>query len=157
MNHDKLFVENQGLVFNMIFKTIGNYETSKDLLQDVFLKMRKAVEGGQEFDCARGFSSWLSRVAKNLSIDHLRKEKTFEILDFRMSERAISPEDQMILTETVERVEKGIEGLYINQREVVGMRVQGMKFKEISEDTGRGMNAVLSDMRYARIKLNKIK
>lgn len=59
----------KGLI-NFIYHMIGNYEESLELCQEVFLKVYLNIS---LFDSKYKFSTWIYKIASNLTIDHLRK------------------------------------------------------------------------------------
>src|SRR5690625_4558939 len=65
-------------VFGICFRMIGNRHEAEDLAQEAFIR---AYINIQSFDEKRKFSSWLYRIATNLSIDRLRKRKPDYFLD----------------------------------------------------------------------------
>jgi len=60
----------QGRIIKFLAHRIGSYEDAQELAQEVFLKAYVALES---YDAAFKFSTWIYRIAMNLSIDFLRK------------------------------------------------------------------------------------
>jgi RNA polymerase sigma-70 factor (ECF subfamily) len=60
----------QGRIVKFLAHRIGSYEDAQELAQEVFLKAYVALES---YDAAFKFSTWIYRIAMNLSIDFLRK------------------------------------------------------------------------------------
>ena len=59
-------------VFSLIFRMVRDRETSEDLAQETFIKVLNHIDRYRpEFK----FSSWLFKIANNLTIDHLRKRQ----------------------------------------------------------------------------------
>jgi RNA polymerase sigma factor (sigma-70 family) len=67
-----LYVSEQGRLRRFINRLVGNRATAEDLVQDAFLNLLRGVHA-TEIEHSR---SYLTRTAKNLAIDHLRREKT---------------------------------------------------------------------------------
>ena len=67
-----LYVSEQGRLQRFINRLVGNRATAEDLVQDAFLNPLRGVQA-TEIEHSR---SYLTRTAKNLAIDHLRREKT---------------------------------------------------------------------------------
>lgn len=51
------------------------HETNEDIAQEVFIKAYKSLHG---YNPKLKFSSWIYRIAHNLCVDHLRKQKKHE-------------------------------------------------------------------------------
>jgi len=59
-------------VFSLILRMVQNREEAEDLAQDAFLKAFQALE---RYNPEYRFSSWLFKIAHNVTVDHLRKRK----------------------------------------------------------------------------------
>ena len=106
------------------------------------------------------FSAWLFRVARNVFIDTLRKNKNAalpldseelpEVPDWsRRPERALEENDSLQI------IEEALSGLPEDQREVFLLRQQSFSFKEISQIQSCSINTVLGRMHYAVRNLKK--
>lgn len=62
----------QGPVFHLVWRTVGNEEDARDLVQETFLRAIRALD---RFDLSRPFRNWIFRIAQNLAIDHLRRNR----------------------------------------------------------------------------------
>jgi RNA polymerase sigma-70 factor (ECF subfamily) len=59
-------------VFSLIFRMVRDRETAEDLSQETFIKVLNNLDRySPEFK----FSSWLFKIANNLTIDHLRRRR----------------------------------------------------------------------------------
>lgn len=68
-----LLVErHQSRIVQFLAHRIGNYEDAQELAQEVFLRAYVALES---YDASYKFSTWIYRIAMNLSIDFLRKRR----------------------------------------------------------------------------------
>ncbi|MFC3811458.1 RNA polymerase sigma factor [Lacihabitans lacunae] len=60
-------------IFGVICKVLKNEEKAEDVMQDVFLKIWKKIG---DYDPSKGrLFTWMVNIARNASIDQLRKEK----------------------------------------------------------------------------------
>ena len=61
-------------VFGFLLKATANETLTEDLTQETFLKMIRSIE---KFDPngSAGFGTWLITIAKNVYIDHLRRNR----------------------------------------------------------------------------------
>ena len=59
-------------VFNIAYKFVGRYDEAEDLAQEIFVKLFKALP---KYDRRAQFDTWLTRVSRNLCIDHYRRRR----------------------------------------------------------------------------------
>ncbi len=63
---------------NLVYRMIGNSHEAEDIAQEAFIR---AYININSFDVNRKFSTWLYRIATNLTIDRIRKKKPDYYLD----------------------------------------------------------------------------
>lgn len=150
-------------VFTSIMLIVKDQDVAEDLLQDSFIKAIHTMKGGRYNEEGK-FSSWISRIAHNLAIDHFRKEKRNPTIQLEDNIKAFnslsysedSAEALQIKEETFARLKAMIDLLPENQKEVLIMRhYADMSFQEIADATGVSINTALGRMRYALINLRK--
>ena len=150
-------------VFTTIMLIVRDEDVAEDLLQDTFIKAIHTMKSGRYNEEGK-FSSWICRIAHNLSIDFFRREKRSPLLNLDTSSHTFNSlshaeEDvEMTLTreETYARLRELIQDLPAAQKEVLVMRHYGdMSFQEIADATGVSINTALGRMRYALINLRK--
>ncbi|MFQ5890123.1 MAG: sigma-70 family RNA polymerase sigma factor [Gemmatimonadota bacterium] len=59
-------------VFSLVYRMVRDRELAEDLSQDVFVRTFNNL---RRYDPSYKFSSWLFKIAYNLTIDHLRKRE----------------------------------------------------------------------------------
>ena len=59
-------------VMRVVSRFVDDFELARDLTQDVFLR---AFQRLHQFDASRRFGPWLFRIAVNLTLDYLRRQK----------------------------------------------------------------------------------
>jgi RNA polymerase sigma-70 factor (ECF subfamily) len=141
-------------IYSFIYKNVGDPEAAEDITQEVFVRVWKNI---RKFDLNKDFKPWIFQIAKNASIDYLRKRKTIPFSRFENSQ------GQNMLTETLadngpgmlERLntktefEKAIVGLSEKDKNLIQLRhSQGMSFKEIAQKMNSSINTIKS--RYRR-------
>ncbi len=65
-------------IFAFLYRMTGNREDANDLAQEVFIRVYSSLH---TFDHDMRFSPWIYRIAQNLAIDFLRKQKKTVYLD----------------------------------------------------------------------------
>ena len=157
-----LLERHQKKVFNFILRFIGDRERANDLLQETFLRV---VRQRDSYVPTARFTTWVFRIARNLSIDELRRRthRRHTSLDQPTHQRdgAKTPLERIPgdsaggfqhtdAQEIRARLQGAIDELSNEQREVFVMRhLQQMPFKAIAEVIGENENTVKSRMRYA--------
>ena len=61
-------------MYNTSLRIVGNIHEAEDIMQEAFLK---AFSNLQNFKAEVNFGAWLKKIVVNLSLDSLRKNKTF--------------------------------------------------------------------------------
>ena len=161
---ETLVREHQTRVYNLALRMTGSEEDAQDIAQETFLKAWRTM-GKYRGECSLG--SWLYRIASNLSIDLLRKNKrqqrekivsledngedgrTLELPDLR-------EEPQTILEREENRraVWACLEKLPEEQRLILVLRdVNGLSYEEIGASMGLEMGTVKSRIFRARKRL----
>jgi RNA polymerase sigma factor (sigma-70 family) len=62
----------QRSIVNYVYRMVGNYDDAVDLSQDVFVKAYTALDSYQP---KYPFSAWLFRIARNATIDEIRRRR----------------------------------------------------------------------------------
>ena len=159
-----LIKRHQSKIFGFIYSKVGDRDVSDDIFQDTFIKVIKTLKSNSYNEEGK-FLPWVMRIAHNLIVDHFRKNKKmpmfreteeFSIFSI-MTDNNPNIEAQMITTQVENDLQKLIEELPNDQKEVLVMRIyQDLSFKEISELTGVSINTALGRMRYALMNLRKV-
>jgi len=76
MLDEKEIIKYQDFIFNLIKGYVKIEEEAKDITQDVFIKAYKGIE---KFRGDSKLSSWLYRIAYNLSINWIKRKKIDEV------------------------------------------------------------------------------
>lgn len=75
-------------VFSLIFRMVRDRELAEDLAQETFVKVLNAIDS---YRPEYKFSSWIFKIANNVSIDHLRRRE-LDTLSLDGSPHALTPE-----------------------------------------------------------------
>lgn len=148
---DRLIEQYQHRLLRYLIYLAGNRELAEDLFQETWIRV---LERGHQYDGKHQFSTWLYAVARNLTIDYLRKKNPVS-LDGLMEdeERApLEPADTRPMAwevvarhEQAERISAALVGIPAEYREAVVLRFQeGLALDEIATVTGAPMGTVKS-------------
>jgi len=150
---------------NFIRRHVPDPRDAEDVLQDVFYKL---VEANRLLMPIEHVTGWLFRVARNRITDLFRKKtpepfsdtaiagdegELLQIEDLLPSPDA-GPEALYLRRVLLDELELALDELPGEQREVfVAHELEGRSFKELAEETGVGVNTLLSRKRYAVLHL----
>ena len=141
----------QGALLRHARALLGPGSLYEDVVQDVFLKLAQTppelpreADGDQRLERVH-LLSWLHKVTRNGCMDTMRAEKRR-----RRREQEVAAEEShggemgtVDERDTREAVEREIEKLPVEQREVLVLRLLGERsYKEIAEITGRPIGTV---------------
>jgi RNA polymerase sigma factor (sigma-70 family) len=156
-------------IFSCIYLIVKDKALTEDLFQDTFFKVIQTLKRKQYAEEGK-FLPWVLRIARNLIIDHFRKNKKLPTVPVYVNEDgeevdvfATIPSDDSDIKNKAEndRFRKKIRTLVSKlpdeQKEVVIMRMYyDMSFKEIADFCNVSINTSLGRMRYALINLKKM-
>ncbi len=69
-----LYVSERGQLRRLIHRIVANRTTTEDLVQDAFVKLM-----GPSKSAIKNEKAYLARIARNLAIDHRRREKALSL------------------------------------------------------------------------------
>lgn len=156
----------QSRLRNFIRRRVPDPGDAEDILQDVFYRL---VEANRLLMPIEHVTGWLFRVARNRITDLFRKHEPENFSDLDVAEEdepssfegllpspEAGPEALYARKILLEEMERALAELPRDQREVfVAHEFEGRSFKEISDETGVGMNTLLSRKRYAVLHLRE--
>lgn len=163
---EQLVLSNQNRVYALAFRMVNDREEAADLAQEAFLK---AWQGLPAFQGDSSFSTWVYRLASNVCIDYLRKQKRRREVEPVLSlddeesgwtEPADWDQDPQRQLERAERsraVARGLEALPDHHRQVLALReLSGLSYQEIGQALELDIGTVKSRIARARLALRKI-
>lgn len=127
----------------------GSNLDAEDVLQETFLKAYRKYDS---FSGTSGVYTWLYTIARNVCIDHFRKNKHDKSRAFQSVEEYHIPSTQKDdVSEEIRLLRTAIAKLPDDLRELVIMKsVDEMGYREISEITGVNEQTLKSRMMKAR-------
>ncbi|APH06610.1 RNA polymerase sigma factor SigW [Bacillus weihaiensis] len=130
-------------IYQLCYRMLGNAHEAEDIAQEAFIR---AYVNIHTFDMNKKFSTWLYRIATNLSIDRIRKKKPDYYLDAEIagtegltmySQIAANdalPEDELETMELQQLIQKEILKLPDKYRSVIVLKyIDELSLIEISE------------------------
>ena len=165
---DRLIEQYQHRLLRYLVYLSGNRELAEDLFQETWIRV---LERGHQYDGRHEFSTWLYAVARNLTLDYLRKKSPLSLNGLMEDEEhaPLEPADTRPMAwevvqqhEQAERISAALVSIPEEYRETVVLRFQeGLALDEIATVTGakvgtvksrlyRGLNMLMSRMRGAQ-------
>jgi RNA polymerase sigma factor (sigma-70 family) len=153
---------------NFVRKRVPDAGDAEDILQDVLYEL---VESYRLMHPIEHAGAWLYRVARNRIVDFFRKKRLVALGDAL----AESADDEGVLTLAdllpspdagpeaayargvlLQELNAALEELPEEQREAfIAHQIDGRSFKELADETGVGLNTLLSRKRYAVLHLRR--
>ncbi len=149
-------------LLGFIRKRVTNEADAEDILQDVFYQLLGNKEPIDQI------TAWLFTVARNKIIDRNRKKKPLaleglfsELEDGEMSDwldilmdNSSNPETIYLRNLFQETLKESLDELPEEQKQAFVLNeIEGIPFKQISEETGVPVNTLISRKRYAVLHL----
>jgi RNA polymerase sigma-70 factor, ECF subfamily len=124
-------------VFSYVLAIVRDRHEAEDITQHVFTKLISVIGKYQERDVP--FVAWLLRVARNIALDHLRRQRSLPVADVTalLSHRVDAGEGRLA------DLKEALASLPQSQREVLVLRhIAGLSPSEIAVRTGRTEGAI---------------
>jgi len=148
---DRLIEQYQHRLLRYLVYLSGNRDLAEDLFQETWIRV---LERGHQYDGEHEFSTWLYAVARNLTIDYLRKKSPLS-LDGLMEDEEhapLEPVDRRPMAwevvqqhEQAERISAALVSIPAEYRETVVLRFQeGLTLDQIAIVTGAPLGTVKS-------------
>jgi len=150
-------------LYSFVCRYIGDSQAAQDVVQETFVKAWKNLK---KFDTQKNFKTWLFAIAKNTSVDFLRKKKAIPFSQFFNKEddhiKDAAVAEQILVdpaplpNEILERADlastlnAAMEKLSAKYRMVLFLRYNDhFSFREIAETLGEPLNTIKSRHRRA--------
>jgi RNA polymerase sigma factor (sigma-70 family) len=157
-----------GRLRSFVRKRVPDAGDAEDILQDVLYEL---VQAHRLMRPVEHVGAWLYRVARNRIVDFFRKKRLAALEDALV--RSADDEGKLTLADLLPSPDAGPEAAYARkvllqelnaalddlpeeQREVfIVHEIEGRSFKELADDTGVGLNTLLSRKHYAVVHLRR--
>jgi len=154
-------------IYNLAYRMTRNSQDAEDLAQETFLR---SFDQLFRYDAKRSFYTWLYTISLNIIRNHIKKNSSRRLDNFRQVEkisgtddfddkRFASQESQVrdeLSKEREEELERCLQKLSPDLRELLILRFyQGLSFEVISEITGLSLSAIKMRVYRGLEKLRK--
>lgn len=135
-------------VMTVAMRITGDRHISEDILQEVFVRLYKAPPD----PLIKKPRAYIFRMARNLAIDGMRKQKPLSLEDFEDTLQSNDADPAGRLD-----VETAMTALPLEQRQTVSLHLNGgLKFREIAQITDTPLGTVLWRYRRAVKRLREL-
>ncbi len=148
-------------IYSFSYRNVGNPNDAEDITQETFVKVWKNMK---KFDTKKSFKPWLFQIAKNTSIDFLRKKKSIPFSRFEnekgqnmLVENIMAAPLNLIETLSNRKVlSLAMQTLGEKEQKIIRLRhTDGLSFKEISAQFNESINTIKSRYRRTLFVLKK--
>ncbi|GAK04540.1 RNA polymerase sigma factor SigW [Geomicrobium sp. JCM 19037] len=152
-------------VYQIAYRMVGNAQEAQDVAQEAFIRAYTNID---RYDTNRKFSTWLFRIATNLSIDKLRKKKPDYSLDAEVSgtegldgysQLAATdalPDEQVVTLEWQASIQEEINALPPKYRAAIILKyMEDLSLQEMSEILDLPVGTIKTHVHRGREALRK--
>ncbi len=148
----ELYSRHSPRVFAYCRRFLGSEEPARDVFQDTFVRFFKSAESERIMTNVPAF---ILRIARNLSVNHLRKEKSH--LSYEEYMRVEKEDERQDKKELLELIKDAIDTLPEKYREVFVLReYDGLSYMEIADLTDESVANIKVRIYRAKQKLREI-
>ncbi|WP_407271287.1 RNA polymerase sigma factor [Radiobacillus sp. PE A8.2] len=128
------YEEHSASIFKYICMMTHDYQLAEDLTHDTFIKAYKYFDS---FEGKASPKTWLFRIAHNVTIDYIRKQKPLNFLKeiiFSKGDAGPSAEEMVEIKENSKELYEALSKLNQSYREVIILRkIKGFSIQETKE------------------------
>lgn len=142
----------QGPVIRMIKNIINDHHICEDIAQDVFLVAYKKLSS---FDPARSsFSTWLFTIARNKSLNTLKKKRALSMNNLPENPDSSIPADSLTQKEFFDRLDQVLQNLPAKQKTAfILAEFEKLPYEQIAQIEGVRIGTIKSRINRAKKKL----
>ncbi|MCU9613744.1 RNA polymerase sigma factor SigX [Caldibacillus lycopersici] len=138
----EIYTKHHQDIFHFLFYLVKNRELAEDLVQEVYIRVLKSYD---RFEGKSTLKTWLLSIARNVAIDHFRKENTLknklfsrtDWKDYDIQDKRPIPEEVVIENETIGLLYRCLDLCTVDQRVVIICRyIQDLSISETAEILG---------------------
>lgn len=152
-------------IYNFVYRYTGESSNAEEITQDVFVSVWKNIN---RFDLNKKFKTWIFTIARNTSLNWLKKKKPINFSRFEdnngdniflesTADPLPLPDELFEHVDLSQKLSKAMDNLSPDYRAVLMLHYSNsMTFQEIAESLGESINTVKSRHRRALIQLRQL-
>jgi RNA polymerase sigma-70 factor (ECF subfamily) len=153
-------------VYGLCYRFTGRDSEAQDLTQDVFMRVFRALGGFRSTEGS--FTTWLTRLTRNLLIDHYRRTRNERVTDSieeqlprveqgSSGQSIARPDSALAGREASELLQGALAKLSPDLRETIILRdLQELEYREIAQVLGIPEGTVKSRLNRGRAELARL-
>lgn len=164
----EVYEEYISYIYGIVRNMLPNKEEAEDVTSEFFIKL---WEKSGSYRPGSGHKGWMATIARNMSIDHIRKNKRVDIVDFSVecgeesaestyitnkvmkSDKSQDVEEQVVSSISIEQA---LESLKETERQIIHMKIMSeMTFQEIANILQEPLGTIAWRYREAIKKLRR--
>jgi RNA polymerase sigma-70 factor, ECF subfamily len=154
----QLYIETREDVYRYLLTLGVHPPKAQEAVQEVFLRLYTSLKKGEKIESLRG---WVFRVAHNYGLKVRARQSAEEKFDPSFETRLAAPapnaERDLLDREKMARLNHAVEGLSEQQKRVLFLRMEGLRYPEIGSALGISASAVGEFLRRALLRLRKVR
>lgn len=154
----QLYIETREDVYRYLLTLGVHPPKAQEAVQEVFLRLYTSLKKGEQIENLRG---WIFRVAHNYGLKVRARQSTEEKFDpafeMRLASPVVNAERELLDREKMSRLNSAVEGLSEQQKRVLFLRMEGLRYPEIAAALGISASAVGEFLRRALLRLKKVR
>jgi RNA polymerase sigma-70 factor, ECF subfamily len=138
-----LYLHYKSDVYRYLYYRVGRSQLAEDLTTEVFIRVMEHLPRYRMNQTS--FRAWLFRIARNLTIDYMRKMRIRDHveLDENMPSDHVGPETAVDHNLTIAHLQHALRSLTADQCDVIVLRfVAGMPIKEVAHSLNKSESAI---------------
>lgn len=160
---EELVYRHRNKIYSRVFSMVRNAEDALDLSQESWIKAWQRLD---QFHGDSSFATWITRVAINVCLDFLRRQKRVHFESTETLEENVGGVERLMPPAEVDplaglereelraRIDRAMEELSETHRTVLILHAfEGLEYKEIARRMGCSLGTVMSRLFYARRNL----
>ncbi len=153
MQFDEIYRQNYTLVYSLTNKIVQDEEVSKDITQEIFLKLYHVLRDSVKILNVQG---WLYRCTVNYCYNYLRDiRKKKPTVNIDAAAEINAPEINWVELEKVQRIQQMVLQLKEKEQLLLTLYSEGMSYKEMADVSGIPFNSIGKSLMRALSKLKK--
>ena len=156
---NRLVIEYQDAVFSVVLRMVRNRAVAEDITQDTFISAFRKISS------YRGgiFRAWLFRIARNASLDYLRKrtrraetsiDEDIVYFSETVKDDSADPLADALNAELARLIEHCMGALSVDHRlAMVMVDVEGYQYDEVADSIGVSIGTIKSRLNRARARM----
>ncbi len=135
-------------LLSFAYKTLKDEDAAKDVTQETFIRVFKKINS---FDFSKPFSPWAYKIARNLSLDIIRKGRHTAVLDWDVEDSHESVITRIIKSEQVTALWNAIKTLpEMYKTPLVGFYFSNLSIGELAYTMNMPENTIKTRLRRAK-------